>query len=207
MANKQPQMNQTLAYYNEHAEDFINQTQSVDMGLLYETFLSYIPKNGSILDAGCGSARDALAFYQKHYDVVAFDASRAIVDIVSKQCAFPIYHASFLNFNTQTKFDGIWACASLLHVPTEDQVESILHLSSMLKIDGVFYLSYKLGKTENEHNGRYFCNFDEPSFSEIAQQLTDLHIVEQWVTTDQRKNRAQEQWFNVILRKQSRCNE
>ena len=48
-------MNQTLAYYNEHAEDFINQTQSVDMGLLYETFLSYIPQNGSILDAGCGS--------------------------------------------------------------------------------------------------------------------------------------------------------
>lgn len=200
-------MNQTLTYYNEHASDFVNQTLTVDMRLLHEKFLSYIPDNGSILDAGCGSARDARAFHQKNYDVVAFDASDAILEIVSKQSDFPIYQASFLSFNSQKTFDGIWACASLLHAPHSQQVETITHLSSMLKNKGIFYLSYKLGNGEKENNGRFFCNFDEPSFSEIAQQLKDLHIVEQWITKDQRKDRGQEQWFNVILKKEQNPSE
>jgi SAM-dependent methyltransferase len=195
-------MNKTLAYYNEHASDFVNQTLSVDMRVLHDKFLSHIPKNGRILDAGCGSARDAKAFHQIHYDVEAFDASEAIVDLVNKHCDFPIYHASFLSFYSEQQFDGIWACASLLHATMNEQVASISHLSSMLKNNGVFYLSYKLGNGEKEHNGRYFCNFDEQSFSKIAQQLENLSIIEQWITTDQRKDREQEQWFNIILRKE-----
>lgn len=158
-------MDQTINFYDQNASDFVKQTSQVDMSALHQEFLSLIPNGGNILDAGCGSARDAFAFYQKGYNVAAFDASKTIVELVSKQYDFSITHASFTSFNSKVNFDGIWACASLLHCLMSEQVRSISHLSSMLKSKGVFYLSYKYGDTEEEKNGRYFCHINEQRFS------------------------------------------
>ena len=196
-------MDQTLKYYNQNASDFVRQTSNVDMSALHKEFLSFIPKDGHILDAGCGSARDSFAFHQKGYNVVAFDASEVIVELVSKQYNFTITQASFLSFKSASHFDGIWACASLLHCPMEEQVDSILHLASMLKNNGVFYLSYKFGDIEEEKNGRYFYHVNEQRFLAIAKKLKGLKVIKTWITTDQRKERDHEQWFNALLRKET----
>ncbi|WP_338040958.1 hypothetical protein [Marinomonas algicola] len=65
----------TTLYYNMYAEDFAENTLSVDMSALYQCFLPLIPLQGHILDAGCGSGRDAKYFQSLGYEVSAFDAS------------------------------------------------------------------------------------------------------------------------------------
>ena len=68
-------MTQTLDYYNRNADTFFQTTANVDMGPLYERFIKLVGDTGHILDAGCGSGRDAKAFKEMGYEVSAFDAS------------------------------------------------------------------------------------------------------------------------------------
>ena len=58
-------MNQTLNYYNQNATEFFNTTLNVDMESLYQAFIQYLPQDAFILDLGCGSGRDTLAFKRK----------------------------------------------------------------------------------------------------------------------------------------------
>jgi 2-polyprenyl-3-methyl-5-hydroxy-6-metoxy-1,4-benzoquinol methylase len=196
-------MDPTLQYYQYHAAEFVDGTQSVDMNELYNQFLTKLSGTGSILDIGCGSGRDTMHFNQLGYDVMAFDGSEAIVKLASQQAKFPVLHATFTDFTTERCFDGMWACASLLHVPLEQQTATITHLVSFLKPNGIFYASYKLGQTETHKAGRYFCNMDAESFAQVIKNIPDLTIMEHWITGDQRPGRASEQWFNVLLQKTS----
>ena len=68
-------MNKTLEYYNENADKFILGTLNVDMMTIQKKFISYIPKNGKVLDLGCGSGRDSLFFKTLGYNVTAIDGS------------------------------------------------------------------------------------------------------------------------------------
>ena len=69
----------TIDYYNHHAEEFTHSTLNVDMESLYQSFLNLLPANAHILDLGCGSGRDSLAFKNKGYRVTAIDYSEALV--------------------------------------------------------------------------------------------------------------------------------
>jgi hypothetical protein len=63
----------SVAYYDQNAEQFVSDRLDVDMSELYKPFLALVPRGGRILDAGCGSGRDSLAFLNKGYDVVSMD--------------------------------------------------------------------------------------------------------------------------------------
>lgn len=194
-------MDPTLQYYQHHAVEFVDQTQSVDMQALYKTFLAELSDSGSILDIGCGSGRDAQHFHQLGFEVMAFDGSEAIVALAAQHSTFPVLHATFNDFTTDQRFDGMWACASLLHVPLAEQSATLSHLATFLKSGGVFYASYKLGHGEANKNGRFFCHVDAGSFAQIISSIPELEIVKHWITGDQRPGRGNEQWFNVLLQK------
>lgn len=70
----------TLDYYDRYADQFVQSTLDVDMESLYHPFLENIPDYGHILDLGCGSGRDTLAFKNKGYQVEALDYSKALVE-------------------------------------------------------------------------------------------------------------------------------
>ena len=74
-----------VRYYDRNTDGFIERTVGVDMSSLYAPFLEYVPKGGAILDAGCGSGRDAKAFLDLGYTVTAFDASKTMADLASSQ--------------------------------------------------------------------------------------------------------------------------
>ena len=107
----------TVKYYNENAHDFINDTFNANMEHLYGPFLAEIPKGSKILDAGCGSGRDSLYFKQHGYEIVAFDASEKMVKLGSKLVGKPVFKLSFDEISFEEEFDGIWASASLIHIP------------------------------------------------------------------------------------------
>lgn len=188
----------SIDYYDANFLEFFNNTVNVDMSDIYQRFLPHVVAGGKILDAGCGSGRDAKVFKDLGYKVTAFDASLEMAKIASKHIGQKVANASFFTFSSVEKYDGIWACASLLHVSRAELQASMRRLSKMLADDGVWYASFKYGSEERSVNGRYFSDLNEEMISSLVDQIDHIFLRDVWVTTDNRPGR-QEKWLNVIL--------
>ncbi|HMA60829.1 MAG TPA: class I SAM-dependent methyltransferase, partial [Halanaerobiales bacterium] len=188
-------------YYNNNAEKYYKNTVEVDMSPLYKEFLKHIKENGHILDAGCGSGRDSLYFLKQGYEVTAIDGSEKLAKLSSELIDQEVKCMKFEDINYKEVFDGIWTCASLLHVKRKD-IENILNrLTKALKLNGVLYSSFKYGSKEIYRNGRLFNYYDENSFKELINKFKYLEIIKLWKTEDRRKNRENEYWLNILLKK------
>src|SRR6516164_3275264 len=84
MSTNQP-FDPTVAYYDTHAEKYIRDTIGIDMEWFYEPFLALVPAGGHILDVGCGSGRDTLAFLGRGFRVTAIDASAVMARLASER--------------------------------------------------------------------------------------------------------------------------
>ena len=190
----------TIDYYNKHAEEFTASTFEVDMESLYQPFLAELPEGTRILDVGCGSGRDTLAFKNKGYQVDAIDYSEELVKKASRITGIPIKLKSFYEVDDYEAYDGIWACASLLHCERTRLKEVIGKLLSALKPNGVIYISFKYGNGDREKDGRQFTDLNEVQVKELLNQWDDVSQLKQWITIDQRPNRS-EKWLNILLKK------
>ena len=168
------------AYYENNAQAFFDETIGVDMAPLYERFLAHVPAGGQILNAGCGSGRDALALLRAGYRVEAFDASPTLAALAETHCGLPVQVLRFHDITWKDRFDGIWACASLLHVPTVELPDVLRRLASALKPDGVLYASFKYGGGEREHKGRRFTDLDETCLAELLCVVPEFVELETW---------------------------
>ncbi|UOH74373.1 class I SAM-dependent methyltransferase [Acinetobacter schindleri] len=191
-----------IDYYNKHAEEFIASTFEVDMESLYQPFLAELPEGARILDVGCGSGRDTLAFKNKGYQVDAIDYSEELVKKASRLTGIPIKLKSFYEVDDYEAYDGIWACASLLHCERNHLKEVIGKLVSALKPNGVLYMSFKYGNGDREKDGRKFTDLDEVQAQALLEQFDNVQQIQQWITVDKRPDR-QEKWLNLLLRKLS----
>ncbi|EHU4846367.1 class I SAM-dependent methyltransferase [Vibrio vulnificus] len=189
----------TDQYYTENAQSFFESTVSVDVQKLYDQFLPHLDPNSAILDAGCGSGRDAKHFKALGFRVTAFDANQALVELASRHLEQHVIHAKFDTFRAEpNSFDGIWACASLLHVPDKELGATFLTLSQLLRPQGLFYCSFKYGQAAQVRNGRFFTDMDEHKLHATL-TTSPLTIKQTWVTSDVRPGRGSEQWLNAIL--------
>ena len=170
------------------------------MSQLYGRFLLTVPSGGLLLDAGCGSGRDSKAFLALRYRVQAFDASQELAQRAAALIGQPVATLSFEQINEVACYDGIWACASLLHVPEKDLPDVLSRLWASLKPGGTFYLSFKLGRGERNQNGRHFTDASEAQLRSWVSQLAEVESVECWVTPDQRPER-EEHWLNALVRR------
>ena len=194
--------NSTIQYYNTNAKDYFENTVNLDLTQFYDPFLELIPEQGKkILDAGCGSGRDSLFFKKKGFEIIAFDASEELVKLSSDLLKQPVLHMTFEDLSFSNEFDGIWTCASLLHVP-KDQMPAVLKkLADALKENGILYASFKYGNGEYVNKGRLFTSYDKASFEKLVSRKPNLKVVKMWLTEDVRPDRAGEMWLNVLLMK------
>ncbi|AXF60791.1 class I SAM-dependent methyltransferase [Leclercia sp. W6] len=190
----------TLKYYQDNAQTFFDGTVKVDMSSLYETFTKHLAPGARVLDAGCGSGRDAKAFQEMGYQVEAFDASSAMVELAREYTGLPVQLMTFADVEWKEKFDGIWCCASLLHVPAVELSDVMRRLADALKPDGVWYVSFKYGDGEREVDGRRFTDMDEGRLRTLTREIKELDIFELWMTKDKRPQRN-EVWVNSLLKK------
>jgi len=193
--------NSTLEYYDQNAEQFFKTTADVDFTDTQDRFLQYLQLGSRILDLGCGSGRDARYFLEKGYQVDATDGSAEICRLASEYTEIPVRQMLFNELDAEEEYDGIWACASILHLP-EEELRDVMHrIGTALKEDGIFYTSFKYGDFAGERNGRYFRDFTEESFREFLTDFHEFRMTDQWITSDVRPNRGEERWLNVLLRR------
>ena len=193
-------MTDTLGYYNENAAAFVDSTLDVSMNEIYREFIPHLVQGSHILDAGCGSGRDALYFQRLGYRVTAFDASEAVAALARRKTGLPIACRTFYDVDECNVYDGIWACASLLHLP-ETEIPGVLErLWLALKPGGVMYASFKVGDGERESGGRHFTDADEEKATRWFELVDGIVELTLWRTQDQRPDRH-EQWLNIRVHK------
>jgi superfamily II DNA or RNA helicase/HKD family nuclease len=191
-------MNENVEYYSQNAGSFFASTVDVDMSELREEFLAKLPAGGRILDAGCGSGRDAKAFALRGFDVIAFDASPELAELASAHCGFDVAVRSFSAVDEIDAYDGIWSCASLLHVATQEMAATIGLLWRALRPGGCLYLNFKLGSGERTQGGRRFTDANDATLRGWFAALPQVSLFETWITRDRRPDRA-EHWINALV--------
>ena len=191
----------TIDHYNRNAQNFIDGTVSVDFTQIQNIFLELLPKDARILDFGCGSGRDTKYFLDRGYQVDAMDGSVELCRVASEYTGIHVKHMFFQELTEVEKYDGIWACASILHVKKAELPDIIRKMSLATKENGIIYVSFKYGDYEGERNGRYFTDMTEISMKELLDDFPELEVEKQWITGDVRAGRGDERWLNMILRK------
>jgi 2-polyprenyl-3-methyl-5-hydroxy-6-metoxy-1,4-benzoquinol methylase len=194
-------MNTTLDFYNENADDFVIHTRDVDFKQTQDRFANKIPTGGRILDFGCGSGRDTKYFIEQGFCVDAVDGSEKICEIASAYTGITVKKMLFQELDAVDLYDGIWACSSILHLPKAELKDVFKKMCNAVKSDGIIYTSFKYGMFEGIRNGRYFTDFTEETFPDFMEDFPGMKQEELWITKDVRPDRGEEKWLNLILRK------
>jgi len=195
------QYNNTLGYYDSHADKFYKSTVNIEFTTMQEKFLTKLEKGSNILDFGCGSGRDTKYFFEQGYNVEAIDGSAELCKLASEYTGIKVKNILFQELSEVDKYDGIWACSSILHLPVGELDEVMKKMVIALKKNGIIYTSFKYGTFAGERNGRYFTDMTEEVFAVFLSGIDGLKIEEQWITSDVRPGRGEEKWLNLILRK------
>lgn len=198
----------TLDYYNKNSEEYFNSTLNVDMTNTYKPFLKLVPKDGKILDLGCGSGRDSMNFMKLGYEVTAVDGAKELAKKASVLLGKEVILSTFEELELKEKFHGIWACASLLHIKREDLKIVLNNLYNNLEDNGVFYMSFKYGEKEYvDDKNRYFNCFTDESIIGFINENTKYNILGLYITEDKLGRVNEVKWLNLICNKKEFNNE
>lgn len=143
-------LNKTINYYDTNAKEFVEGTLNVDFKTTQDKFINKLPAKGYILDFGCGSGRDTKYFLAKDFNVDAIDGSIELCKIASEYTNIKVNHMYFNELSIVNKYDGIWACSSILHLSLDDLVDVFKRMSKALKDEGIIYTSFKYGDFSGE---------------------------------------------------------
>jgi SAM-dependent methyltransferase len=195
-------MNDNTTFYRKNAQTFFDRTAHQDIERLYAPFLPRLPAGGHILDAGCGSGRDTKAFVARGYQVTAIDATPEMAALAEQFMGQPVRVLRFQELDYVAEFDGIWACASLLHVPLAELPMVFDRFIAALKPGGAWSMSFKYGEGEKMRGIRRFTDFTERSLPKFLAQFEALRVLEVFTTGDVRGARPeQEQWVSAVVQK------
>lgn len=111
--------NKTLDYYNQNADQFVKGTVSVDFKETQDRFLGAL-SGKRVLDFGCGSGRDTKYFIENGFEVVATDGSEELCKSASEYTGIAVKQMLFQELDEIDKYDGIWACSSILHLTKKE---------------------------------------------------------------------------------------
>jgi mutator protein MutT len=197
----------TWRYYRERAASYADETLAMDMSALYQPFFTHLSSGAHILDLGCGSGRDSSAFLDSGYRVTAVDGSAELAALAEAVLGQSVRVAHFQELADVERYDGVWACASLLHCPRAQLPDVLERLVRALKPGGVGYLSFKWGEDEVvDERGRYFNNHTAQTLKALLRGITGIETPLLWESTTPSKTddgRSGQRWINAILRK--RC--
>ena len=187
-------------YYESNAEHYAAETFSADMSKQYQRFLPLLKNGVKILDVGSGSGRDACYFQKQGYQVTALEPSKNLCREIRKVFSGEIVCSNIQNYRPTERYDGIWACASLIHLQEEEILCFFKKIDMYLNDNGIVYASGKSGISTGEvEDGRFFLEFTEQLVEKILTVNKQLKLEQRWYTEDVSGRRGF-QWLNVVLR-------
>lgn len=187
-------------YYEINAKRYAAETFSADMSEQYQRFLPLLREQAKILDVGSGSGRDACYFQKQGYQVTALEPSKNLCKEIVEVFSGEVVCSDIQNYQPDKRFDGIWACASLLHLQEKEVLSFFEKIDLYLNDEGIVYISGKNGiPTEKAVDGRYFLEFTEELTEKILAVNERVRMEQLWYTGDV-NGREGFRWMNVIFR-------
>lgn len=173
---------ETLTFYEGDMTAYAAQSMRLKPWGQIDAFMKKLPEGAAILDLGCGAGRDSLAFLENGFRVTATDGSGAMAREAERNLDMPVTVMEFSDIPWEATFDGIWASASLLHVPRPALARILALVHRALKPEGLFYASFKAGTADGRDGlGRYY-NYVDPEVLRAAYEAAgswhDLLIME-----------------------------
>ncbi len=193
----------TIHYYDKNSESYYQEwnkkfVENYNFDVP-DVFLKYLKPGAFILDLGCGSGRDSAYFKKQGYQVKAVDGSKKMCEIASKVLGEKVEQLNFLDLSYHQEFDGIFACASFLHLNDEDLLICLRKVTQALKADGILYISFKYGESPRIKDGRFFNDMTEERFFQICSQVPNLkHLL----TFSNQQYDGHKPFINFVLKKE-----
>jgi SAM-dependent methyltransferase len=154
----------TLAYYDQHAEDYRDGTRDHDVSQNIAALLRYIESEPpfTILDFGCGPGRDLKRFTELGHVAVGLDGAARFAAMARAYSGCEVWQQDFLRLELPDgHFDGVFANAALFHVPTQTLPQTLHKLRGTLKPGGVLFSSNPRGRNEEGWNGERYGVFHD----------------------------------------------
>ena len=193
----------SIDFYEANAEDFFRRSLAIPVIPEHGRFAAMLPPGGRVLDAGCGSGRDALAFRELGFEVTATEAAPRLAALARDHTGLDVQVLRFDEMDWREAFDGIWTCASLLHAPREELPAVVRRLASGLVPGGVWFMSFKYGTQDRETPGRRFTDLDEAGARALLADAPMLELLSMAVTGDARVERPDERWLSLFCRRRA----
>lgn len=190
----------TIAYYEANAASYGRQTQAANLDELYASFLPRLRPGSRILDVGCGAGRDLRAFRDRGYGAVGVDPSPALAQLAREHSGCEVLVQPVEATNFRGEFDGVWACASLLHLPRSALPLALRSIRQALRPHGAFFLSMQRGSGETRMaDGRFFARY-QLSDLRGELQVAGFEILDGWESGDSLGAGRPIRWINLLAR-------
>lgn len=191
----------SIEYYNKYAAKVYEDTVNQDLSEIMAVFLAELQQGATVLDLGCGSGRDSLIMHEAGYDVTPLDAAEEMCKLAEIHTGLDVLQMKFEEMEFDEVFDGIWACAALVHTPKQQLLLILEKLLRALKDQGTLYLSFRAGEFEGFRGERYYCDYTKKSLETMIEEIPHFQLLKIWETQDVRSNHADIKWLNVLLKK------
>jgi 2-polyprenyl-3-methyl-5-hydroxy-6-metoxy-1,4-benzoquinol methylase len=202
MENALDQRDPSAAYYDANAEEYSAATFKIDMDAIRSRFLCNVPAGARILDAGCGSGRDTVAFLKSGYSVKAFDGSTKMAQHASIYSGQQCEVLRFQDMEFEQEFDAVWSCAALLHVPKSEMKDVLGRIVRSLKPSGIAYFSFIEGNDERiAADGRFYNSYTMESLRDLLQDVGGVREVDCWRSSRAPDSPQQTSWLNMIIQR------
>lgn len=195
----------TLAHYNQHAESFWEDTRDHDVSQNRSVLLDNLIGAGPfcILDFGCGPGRDLRAFKALGHEAIGLDGAERFVELARRYSNCNVWHQDFFDLHLPPEyFDGVFANASLFHVPSRELPRILTELRATLKPGGVLFSSNPRGDNAEGWSGeRYGVYYDYERWRDIVTAAGFAEITHYYRPPG--LPREQQPWLASVWRKEA----
>ena len=185
-------------FYESNARAYFERTNRIDPSPILSPLLPYLRPGGAILDIGCGSGRDLRWFKARGFDPSGLERSPSLAVLASDHSGCPVTMIDLFDYNPPMHYDCILLIGTLVHLPKPDFPRAMRKVRSMLRQDGVMYVSMKAwGGSDRDADGRVFQLWSD---SELRREFgrAGLHVLEHSRSRSLLGNR--DVWLGYILR-------